>query len=188
MITIETINVQRVAVTKRDLLMMDKWSEYVAHFCAGVVPEQEEDEYLFLDEVTAHSLGLITYVQYAKMADYNSRITLQGVKKYHWKELVNTESQEGTWDITFGIRDVNANELDLLQNKLGEIREEKNKLTRSQDYENAARLRDVEKQILSQIGEPRINFALYRNDKEVSSMQIFESEFEELIDLLKRIS
>jgi len=186
--SIEIISLKRVAITKRDLLLLNKWDEYVEHFCAGYTPEQEDEDYFFLDEITAHTLGLISDKERYDMLDFNSRVTLRGVKKYHWKELANTESTDGTWDITFNLNDLEDSKHEELKKKLEDIREQKNSIVRSQRYEEAAKLRDTEKQLLTQMGEPKVSFSIYDEDKVVATFKVSEAQFEELIDLIKRIA
>jgi hypothetical protein len=186
--SIEIINLKRVAITKKDLLLMDKFDDYVSRFCEGVEPEQTEDGYFFLDELTAHVLGLITHAEMLEMIDYNSRVTLQGVKKYHWKELANTESSDGTWDITFNLKKNGYEEHIRLEQELAKLREEKNSIVRSQKYEDAARLRDKEKQLMAQIGDPVISFSVYDGDNLVTTFKVTEPQFEQLVDLIKRIA
>ena len=98
--TVENITLKRLAIQKRDLMTLNLWREYLN--ILGI-EEQDYDEsfYFFLDENVAKKLGLITEEEYDLMSEYNSRVTLAGLKKYHWKELANTESDTGTWDITF---------------------------------------------------------------------------------------
>lgn len=188
--SIEIISLKRVAITKNDLLLLDKWDYYVTNYCSNIEPEQDGDnEYLFLEEITAHHLGLITYAEFLDMSDYNSRITLQGVKKYHWKELKNTESDNGTWDITFDI-DQESSDIKDLQQRIEVIKEKKNLIAKSQRYEDAAMLRDTEKQLMLQLEKckSKIHINLYDGDDYVGLFKVNDEQFEELIDLIKRIS
>ena len=98
----DNVTYKRICVQKSKLVAMDKWSEYLSTI--GVLPEWdqlEDHNYVFLDEHIALALKLIDQEEFDAMHEHNSRLSLSGLKKYRWKELINTESEIGTWDLTF---------------------------------------------------------------------------------------
>lgn len=97
--SIENIVLKKFIIKKKDLLKVINNKQTL--FSEKDFIDYDDDDVILLDEFDAHYLKLITSEEYDMMSDYNSRTTLEGLKKYHWKDLVNTESDKGYWDITF---------------------------------------------------------------------------------------
>lgn len=73
----------------------------------------DDDDNVILEENVAFDLGLINHEELNEIIDHNSRTTLKGLKKYHWKELINAESDKGYWDIIFrGKEDIEFSKFD----------------------------------------------------------------------------